>query len=332
MTGTTVGTMFDPTLAGPFYEDYVVGATLPPLPSVTLTEADSTMYRAITGDQYLLSADHRLSEAVTGVERPLANPGVVMHYAMGQTTMATRQAIANLYYRSVRMHRPVHVGDTIHTTTTVLGLQDAKPKGDQHRGKVWLGITAITNTGPVITFERCALIRSQGAASPGHAADIPGASDPSPLADLVPLVPSWDLSPLPANNWQVGDAKVDPLRDHIDLAAPFARMTFNQAAVHRDHTATADGRRLVYGGHVQGLAQASLTRMLPGLAAVVAWDGCDHIGPAHEGDLLEFRHDLRDELPVGSGRLLRFEVIGTALGDDGDRTDILRWTPVVWAR
>jgi acyl dehydratase len=324
--------MFDPTLAGPFYEDYEVGATLPPLPSVTLTEADSTLYRAVTGDQYLLSADHRLSTTVTGLAAPLANPGVVMHYAMGQTTMATRQAIANLYYRSVRMHRPVHVGDTIRTTTTVLGLQDAKPKGDQHRGKVWLGITASTDDGPVITFERCALIRSKGTSAPGHAADIPGASDPCALDELVALVPAWDLGALPSSTWAVGDSKVDPLRDHIDLAAPFARMTFNQAAVHRDHTATADGQRLVYGGHVQGLAQASLTRMLPGLAAVVAWDGCDHIGPAHEGDLLEFRHDLRDERAAGTGRLLRFEVTGTALGDEGQRTDILRWTPVVWAR
>lgn len=31
--------------------------------------------------------------------------------------------------------------------------------------------------------------------------------------------------------------------------------------------------------------QASLARVLPGPALVVAWDGCDHLGPASEGDL-----------------------------------------------
>ncbi|MFZ9628538.1 MAG: MaoC/PaaZ C-terminal domain-containing protein [Ilumatobacteraceae bacterium] len=323
--------MFDTTVAGPFYEDFVIGATLPPLPPVTLTEADNALYRAVTGDQHLLAADRALAASVAGAPNGLANPGIVMHYAMGQTTMATRQAIANLYYRSVRMLRPVRLGETLRTTTTVLGLRDSAPKGDQHRGKVWLGITAATDEGPAITFERCALIRSRGGTPPGHESDIPGASDPTPLSALVDLVPSWDLSSMPASAWTAGSGGTDPLRDHIDLAAPFARLTFNQAAVHRDHTMTADGRRLVYGGHVQALAQASLTRMVPGMATVVAWDGCDHIGPAHEDDLLEFRHTLVEEQRAGTGRLLRFEVMGATVAPSGS-TDILRWTPVVWAR
>ena len=99
--------MFDPTRPGPYYEDFVVGATLPPLPSVTLSDADNSIYRAITGDQHALAADARLFRAVAGSDCAIANPGVVMHYSIGQTTMATRQAIANLYYRSVRVLRPV---------------------------------------------------------------------------------------------------------------------------------------------------------------------------------------------------------------------------------
>lgn len=323
--------MFDPSFPGPYYEDFVVGATLPALPSVTLTEADNVLYRAITGDQHLLTSDVDRFRAAAGPGAPLANPGVVMHYAMGQTTMATRQAIANLYYRSVRMLRPVRLGETLHTVTTVLGLRDASPKGDQHRGKVWLGITASTADGPVVSFERCALIRARGATAPGHATDIPGASDPIALADLVAHVPIWDLAVLPHCEWLDGVSRTDPLRDHVDLAAPFARLTFNQAAVHRDHTTTADGRRLVYGGHVQGLAQASLTRMMPSIAFIVAWDGCDHVGPVHEGDLLEFRHTPLERHSAGGGQLIRFEIVGSIV-DGADRTEVLRWTPVVWTR
>lgn len=322
--------MFDTSRPGPFYEDFRIGAELPPLPSVTLTEADNVVYRAITGDQHLLAADSGLYRAVGGAGA-LANPGLVMQYSIGQTTMATRQAIANLYYRSVRILRPVEVGETLTTTTTVLGLADSAPKGDQHRGKVWLGITTRSAAGPVVGYERCALVRGRGPTQPGHASDIPGPSGATPLADLVGSVPPWDLTSLPTTSWPVGESRTDPLRDHIDLAAPLARLTFNQAAVHRDHTVTPTGRRLVYGGHVQGLAQASLTRMLPGLATVVAWDGCDHIGPASEGDLLEFRHTLIEELAAGSGALLRFEVVGAAIAESGTATDILRWTPIVWA-
>ncbi len=75
---------------------------------------------------------------------------------------------------------------------------------------------------------------------------------------------------------------------------------------------------------MQGLAQASLTRMLPGLVSVQAWDGCDHVGPAYEGDLIEFAHTLVETAPAGSGRLLRFLVTGTSNG-----VEILRWTPIV---
>src|SRR5688572_16291338 len=213
--------MFDATRPGPFYEDFVVGATLPALPSITLTDADNAIYRAVTGDQHALAADAKLYRWVSGGTGRLANPGVVMHYAMGQTTMATRQAIANLYYRSVRFLRPVELGETLRTTTTVLGLKDSAPKGDQFRGKVWLGIETVGELGPVVQFERCALIRGRGPDVPGHDHDIPGPSDPTPLDDLVGAVPEWDLGGLPGTPWEVGEARPDPLRDHVDLAAPF---------------------------------------------------------------------------------------------------------------
>lgn len=321
--------MFDTSRLGPLYEDFTVGATLPPLPAVTLTDADNAVYRAIIGDQHALASDASAYRAASGSNGRLANPALVMQYSIGQTTMATRQAIANLYYRSVRVLRAVELGQTLRTTTTVLGLKDSAPKGEQFRGKVWLGIRSETEDGPVVEYERCALVRGRGPGQPGHADAIPGPSDPTPLADVAAGAPDWDLSGLIATDWPVDDTRADPLRDHIDLAAPLARMTFNQAAVHRDRTTTADGRRLVYGGHVQGLAQASLTRMLPGLASVQGWDGCDHIGPAYEGDLIEFRHRLVEQIGAGTGRLMRFEVTGTKL-TDGEPIDILTWTPIVW--
>jgi hypothetical protein len=69
-------------------------------------------------------------------------------------------------------------------------------------------------------------------------------------------------------------------------------------------------RRLVYGGHTIGLAQASLCRCFPGTAAVLGWQACDHPAPVFEEDVLTFHHTLLAERPSGSGRLraLRVEV------------------------
>ena len=42
---------------GPYYDDFELGMIIPPLPAVTLTEADNVAYRMITGDQHFASAD-----------------------------------------------------------------------------------------------------------------------------------------------------------------------------------------------------------------------------------------------------------------------------------
>ncbi len=310
---------------GPFFDDLTSGDIIAPLPALTITQADSAVYRAITGDQHLATANHGLYQQISGRSGALVNPGLVMQIAIGQTTNATRKAIANLYYRSVEILRPVEVGETLSTTTTVLGLRDASPKGDLNRGKVWLGIETRCGNELVVRYQRVALLPCR-ADAPGHQDEIPGPVDPASLDSWSSLVPEWDLSALPVTAWDVGQERIDPLADHVDLAPALARLTFNQAAIHRDAEATVFDQRLVYGGHTQGLAQASLTRMLPGLATVVGWDGCDHLGPVFESDRLAFRHRLVGALDLPAGRLLRFEVRASRDGDD-----LLLWTPIVVA-
>ena len=71
--------MFDTSKLGPLYEDYSLGATLPPLPSITLTEADNAIYRAVTGDQNLLVSDATKYPALREVV-------IAGHSAGGQVT------------------------------------------------------------------------------------------------------------------------------------------------------------------------------------------------------------------------------------------------------
>ena len=56
---------------GPYYDEFTKGMTIPPLPPVTVTEADNVAYRMITGDQHLPSADRRKYAAVSGWDRGL---------------------------------------------------------------------------------------------------------------------------------------------------------------------------------------------------------------------------------------------------------------------
>lgn len=74
---------------GPYYDDFTQGMTIPPLPAVTVTEADNVAYRMITGDQHLASADSDAYKRMARSTGALVNPGLVMQYAIGQTTAAT---------------------------------------------------------------------------------------------------------------------------------------------------------------------------------------------------------------------------------------------------
>jgi acyl dehydratase len=251
--------------------------------------------------------------------------------------VATRRVIANLFYRGVVLQRPVFVGDTLSTTVVVRGLKENARRPDRPpRGMVLLAITTVNQDGDVVVdYERCAMVNVRDEDTPmGHDDDLGPATTPLDLARYAEAAPSgWDLSHLPAAPapWPAGEVRSDQLRDTVSSAIELARLTQNLAPVHRDATLGHGGRRLVYGGHTIGLAQASLARLLPSMATVVGWHSGDHIGPVFEGDVLSFRAELLEEAAAAGGRLLAFSVIATT-DRDGTPTDVLDWRPVVLAR
>lgn len=317
-------------LNGPYYDDLAPGTELPKLPAVTITDADNVAYRSITGDENRLAADRSAYAAASRSNEALANPGLVVQLSIGLSTSATRHAIANLFYRGVLVQRPVEVGETVQSTTTVLGMADSRPKGDLNRGKVLLGIETVGTNGPIASYQRCALLPARGAA-PGFSDDV-GSATSAPDPDYSSVIPDWDLSALPNLPVAAGETVADPMEDHIDLAAAFARMTFNQAMVHRSEFATTYPSRLVYGGHVIALAQASATRVFPGMATVLGWKRCNHTAPAFEGDTLSFTHTLKSVDFAGSGQMLTIETSGFRRTADAEPEQLLDWEYVAFHR
>lgn len=325
---------------GPYFDDFVRGETLPSAPAITIGPGDVAVYQAICGDPYRPALSIPLSQALTGRKEPLVNPALVMHVSIGQSTVATRRVIANLFYRGVVLRRSVHLGDTLTTTVQIRALKENTRRPDRPpRGMALLGITTVNQDGEVVVdYERCAMINLRSPDETGHADDLGPSTTPLDLAPYVAAAPSdWDLTPLPEpDTWAVGEIRHDQLRDTVTAAPELARLTQNLAPVHRDASLGQAGRRLVYGGHTIGLGQAALARQLPSLAAVVGWHSCDHIGPVFEDDVLAFRAELLDTAPVPGGRLLAFSVIATTerAGDDGDPepVDVLDWRPVVLSR
>ena len=296
-------------------------------PALTLTEGHAALHQAIAGDRLRIALDRTLADAVAGA--PVAHPALVWDAAIGQSTLATGRVVANLFYRGLLLRRVVRLGDTLRTTTEVVARRENSLKeGRRPTGLALLRIRTVDQEDrPVLDFTRCAMLPLHGAPSGEPGDEVGGAAD----LEHEPLEAAAAGLDLGAYRAAVPGPHFDAVTDGwaveieggdvVDTAPALARLTTNVAMAHLDATSTADGRRLVYGGHAIGLAAAQASRALPTLVTILGWHSCDHTAPVFEGDTLRSRIELerREPLPAGGGLLhLRSRV-------RGEESDVLDW-------
>lgn len=292
---------------GPYFDDLAVGDVFDQAPAVTLTEGFAAAHHAILGGRFRLMLDRELSMRVAG--RPLATPSLVWDVAIGQSTLVTQRAIANLFYRGLRFLRAPAIGDTLSTHTEIVGLRPAEPKPDRPpRGLVVMRIrTRDQQDRPVLDFFRCALLPARAAAVAPAVGVLEPGSDAVAKEEFAAAAEGWDLAAFRSasagghfGSLKLGESHAMP-GDLVSSAPELARLTLNLAAIHHDAKAAADGTRLVYGGHTIGIAAAQSTRAFPGLVTILGWHGCDHLGPVREGNTLRTMLEIErlEALPVG---------------------------------
>jgi citrate lyase beta subunit/acyl dehydratase len=313
-------------VAAPYYDELPRG-TVVRAPGLTLTAGHAALHQSIVGDRLRLALDAALYEAVTGTPGVLAHPMLVCDVAIGQSTAPSARVLGNLFYRGLGA-RPVPIGTTLRTTTEIVGRRAAS----RGRGIVVLHVTTVDGHGdPILDFWRAPLLPSAPGAATGEDADDLGAiGQPVDVAGLIPS--TWDLGPLRAEPLgtlfaalQEGDTYDIEAAETVTAATELARLSLNLAHTHTDAGAGAHGERLVYGGHVIGIAAAHVTRALPDLATILAWESCDHLGPTFEGDRLRSRMEITGLEQHGDAGIVRLRVRSTAIGEDGRPRDVLDW-------
>lgn len=311
------------TVGGPYFEDFKVGQVFADAPALTLTEGHAALHQAIVGDRLRLALDAPLAAAVTGADALLAHPSLVCDVAIGQSTGASHRVRANLFYRGLVLRRPVFLGDTLSTRTEVVGLKQNRRREDAPAtGLVGLRIRTTTASGDtVLDFWRCPMIPLRDpTAVTGHADDFSGIPQRLDWSAVRAAAPRWRLQPLRgaasppyAADVRVGDELIVEGGETVSAAPELARLTLNLAMAHTDPSSTADGRRLVYGGHTISVAAAAATRAFPAIATTVAWEGCDHVGPVYEGDVLRTRLVVQGVDPLEDGALVTLRALVEAL-------------------
>ena len=331
---------------GPFFEDFYNGQVFG-APAVTVTEGFCSIYQSITGDRMRLSLDHELTKKVTGSNNGMVHPMLVINIVNGQTTYASQNVKGNLFYRGLIMKSPVFIGDTLTTTTKVVGLNQNKNKpGRNATGMVALEIETLNqNNECVMRYWRCPMIPCRDpSAETGRLDDFSQIPKGLPEEAILASVPStWNIEPLTNSsfepslpNLQEQDRVVVTGQDTITCAAELVRLTGNIAFAHTDASRSYLKKRLVYGGHTISLAYAQIMRAIPDTVTLIGWQGCDHLAPVLEEDIIRSEFEVLRVNQVPSGgtlKELKVDTFAKRLNRDNEyeETQVLDWRLILWA-
>jgi acyl dehydratase len=321
-------------VGGPWFEDFARGQVFDDAPGLTLTVGHTALHQAVAGDRLRLALDAALCRAVTGHDRPMVHPNLVCDVSIGQSTGPSQRVRGNLFYRGLVLARPVFIGETLRSRTEIVALKQNRRRADAPAtGLVAMRVRTTDEHGePVLDYWRCPMIplRDQDADT-SYADDfgeIPQALDPARVSAAFPH--GWRLDRLRAvaprphfEDLAPGQSFVLEAGETVTGATELARLTLNVATAHTDAAGSAHGRRLVYGGHTISIAAAHATRAIPAIATIVAWHGCEHLGPVFEGDV------LRTELSVESctaPALVELRARVSAARPDAEPAPVLDWS------
>lgn len=309
---------------GNFFEDFHLGQRFEhPLPR-TVTDADATLYLALTGTRNPITSSAPLAISMGHPSRPLDDL-LVFNLAFGKTVSdISLNAVANLGYADVRFLAPIYSGDTITARSLVIGLRETST-GDS--GVVYVCSEVINQHGqPILSWARWVLVRKKDKSRNSDANIVPDllpqvATDRLNVATCVPDLDilgrmtgsscCWD-DYMPGQRLDHAAGMTVEEADHMSAT----RLYQNDARVHFDALMMRDtrhARRLVYGGHVMSICRALASDGLENVLGILAINGGSHVSPTFAGDTLYSVTQVLEAIPL-PGRTdvgaLRLRLIG----------------------
>ncbi len=287
------------TQRGNFFEDFELGQTLRHATPRTLHGGDLSLYIAATGDRHPLHSSTEYAKSL-GYRREVVHDMLSFHVVFGKSVSdISLNAVANLGYADVRFHEPVYPGDTLCSTSEVVGLRETSS------GKN--GIVYVKTRGhnqkdrEVLSFYRWVLVNKRDPSVKTGVNEVPELPSEIAVADL-PVPTDLQLSRVHDLNWATGseayweDYEVGERiahdggmtieeSDHMQLT----RLVQNTAKVHFDQHAQSSsrfGKRLVYGGHIISLAHALSYSGLENVLCMAGWNAGSHANPCFAGDTI----------------------------------------------
>lgn len=235
--------------SGNFFEDFSVGQEIVHATPRTVTEGEVALYTALFGGRFAVNSSDPFAGSL-GLGGAPVDSMLAFHIVFGKTVPdISLNAIANLGYANGRFGVPVFTGDTLSTTSTVIGV---KQNRDGTTGVVYVRSIGANQVGEmVLDYVRWVMVRKRNADAPAPTAVIPTLED------------SVDVAALYVNMWNARDGSVAASSTAATSSASPGRCRSTDSpmrSVSRPSTAVGTPRR-----------PSPATRSTPGPKSSTSW-------------------------------------------------------------
>lgn len=321
---------------GRFFEDFTLNEVIQHATPRTITAGDCALYIALYGARQPLFCSAPFAQSLGYKTTPIDDL-LAFHIAFGKTVPdISVNAVANLGYADVRFLQAVFVGDTLSTSSQVIGL---KQNSNGKSGVVWVRSTTTNQRGePVLSWVRWVMV---------HKGDL-NRTAPMTVVPTLPNFVATENLQLPSyfsaahfdakvtggeyfwEDYQVGERINHSAGITINPAehSMATRLYQNNARLHFDDhmmRTSSFGQRLVYGGVVISMCRALSYEGLENAISILAINAGTHANPSFAGDTIYTRTEVLDTwaLPERSDvAALRLRMVGIKNVSAGDIDNI----------
>jgi 2-methylfumaryl-CoA hydratase len=301
--------MSEKTNPGNFFEDFRMGQRIVHATPRTVTEGDVALYTALYGSRFAVNSSAAFAASI-GLPRAPVDDLLAFNLVFGKTVPdISLNAIANLGYAAGRFGAPLYCGDTICTTSTVIGLKQNK---DGLTGVVYVRSIGVNQRGEmVVDYCRWVMVRKRDTSAEAPEAvipDLPQAVDSTELIVPPNLQFNGYDTALAGSPHLWDDYEIGEKIDHIDGMTieesehmMATRLYQNTARVHFNQHAEKEGRfgrRIIYGGHIISLARSLSFNGLANAIRIAAINGGRHVAPTFAGDTIYAWSEVLDMMPL----------------------------------
>jgi 2-methylfumaryl-CoA hydratase len=283
------------------------------------------LHTALYGSRFAVHSSAEFAASV-GLPRAPLDDLLAFNFVFGKTVPEiSLNAVANLGYAAGRFGAPLYCGDTVRTTSTVIGLRQNK---DGRTGVVYVRSVGVNQRHDmVLDYCRWVMVRKREAAAAAPepvVPELPQAVDAAELTVPAGLHGNAYDTALAGSPHLWDDYETRERIDHVDgmtveesdhmLAT---RLYQNTARVHfNQHTEKEGrfGRRIVYGGHIISLARSLSFNGLANALRVAAINGGSHVAPTFAGDTIYAWSEVLDKMRLPGRRdlgVLRLRTVAT---------------------